>query len=211
MVAHIDKKKQYMVAYMTPGKHRAHYTMPQHKEQQEQKHNLMDAKRLWRNGERWMEKARRILKVKCQRLLVCPQEKLLLQSHLQHVAMRKCRRHMRQFQNSALVGFLHIAHKKGVIQFCGREKEKKWQTFRVVPKEKKTFVKGLLLLFGMQDPSTGERAHMGLHSDAWQTLQESFWDLGYVPGEDTRNIVDETQFHAVWSMAFSGEIDFVSF
>lgn len=130
------------------------------------------------------------------------------QSHLhfckQHVPPSLFQKSVGPFQDLALVHFLHRARERGILDFCGTRRGfvHDWQAFRVVLERKKAFERRLLVLFGMQD-ADGNRACMDIYSDAWQTAQESFWHLGYVPDAAACSC------HAVWAMAFGGELDFV--
>lgn len=181
--------------------------------------NKLDEARLWRDRERWARKAAHMVEDRCQRRLEKAEDKLLLQSHLSFCASSlppaRFQRPVAPFQDAAIVGFLHLVRSKGIIKFLGllNGMDLDWKVFRVASKERKTFEKALLILFGMmmhQNDDDNNRASMGVNSEAWQVLQESFWHLGYRPRERTRVATDDAMYiHTVWSMAFSGEMDFV--
>jgi hypothetical protein len=174
----------------------------------------LDESRLWRDPDRWQAQAWRLIdEQQLLKLEFSLKYKLLLEAHINHccaLALAKRSRFMSAmpFQDVAMVRFLHIARAKGLLCFRGKKlfKRESFTAFRVNSAKKRQFGRELLLLFGMTDESTSSHAKLNTLSDAWQTIQESFWYLGYRP--DCRNrheIGDRT----VWCMAFSGELDFV--
>jgi len=173
----------------------------------------LDESRLWRDPDRWQAQAWRLIdEQQALQLKFSPKYKLLLEAHINHccaMALAKRSRFVSSmsFQDVAMIRFLHIARAKGLVQFRGKGlfKKESFTAFRVNSAKKRQFGRELLLLFGMTNEHEN---HASLHtlSDAWQTIQESFWYLGYRP--DCRNS-HEIGDRTVWCMAFSGELDFV--